>query len=276
MVKFYKRKSTKKSTVMKKRVYKSKKPSLAVKRYVKQAIHRQLENKSFSIESAETLAAPSNPTTFQAGNIIQLTPSNATNSLYTIPQGTGQGNRLGNQINLRKAQFKCIMYPQGYNVTSNPTPKPLDVCIWIFSVKRGVLGLTVADAWNIFNGTFFGNGNSSNGTVNNIYDIVSDTNNEVLQLHYKRVVKLGANSNILQTGGNAALANNDYKYNQILKINLTKYMPKRITFNDTDANSTTKQVFMIVCPYNADGTTIPSTNFPLSMYYGVDITYEDA
>lgn len=271
------KKSSKKNT--KRRVYKRRtaaKPSLAVKRYVKRAIHSQLENKSFSIESAETLAAPSNPTTFQSGNIIQLTPSNATNSLYTIPQSLGQGGRVGNLINLRSARFKCIMYPQGYNVTSNPTPKPLDVGIWIFSVKRGVAGLTVADAWNIFNGSFFGNGNSSNGTVNNIYDLVSDVNKDVLQLHYFRIAKLGANSNILQTGGSAALANNDYKYNQILKINLTKYMPKRITFNDTDANSTSKQLFMIVSPYNADGTTIPSTNFPLSMYYGVDLVYEDA
>lgn len=254
----------------------STKPSLAVKRYVKRAIHNQLENKSFSIESAETLAAPSNAVTFQAGNIIQLTPSNATNSLYTIPQSLGQGGRVGNLINLRSAKFKCIMYPQGYNVTSNPTPKPLDIGIWIFSVKRGVAGLTVADAWTIFNGTFFGNGNTSNGTVNNMYDLVSDVNKEVIQLHYHRIVKLGANSNILQTGGSAALANNDYKYNQILKINLTKYMPKKITFNDTDANSTSKQVFMIVSPYNADGTTIPSTGFPLSMYYGVDLVYEDA
>lgn len=270
-------KKAKRSMPYKRRaVRRTAKPSLAVKKYVKRAIHSQIENKSFSIEVAETLAAASNPTTFQAGNIVQLTPSNATNSLYTIPQALGQGGRVGNIIHLRKATFKCIMYPQGYNVTSNPTPKPLDVGIWIFSFKRGVAGLTVADAWNSFNANFYGNGSSSNGTVNNMYDLVSDVNENVIQLHYKRIVKLGANSNILQTGGSAAFANNDYKYNQILKISLSKYLPKRIVFNDTDGNSTSKQVFMIVSPYNADGTTIASTGFPLSMYYGLDLIYEDA
>lgn len=265
-----------KKTARKSYKKKTTKVSRNVKKYVKKAIHRQLENKTFSIESAETLASAANAANFQAGNIIQLTPSNASNSLYTITQSLGQGGRTGNQINLRKAMFKAIMYPQAYNAVSNVNPKPLDIGIWIFSMKRGVAGLTVADAWNAFNGTFFGNGSSSNGTVNNLYDLVSDVNSDVLQLHYKRIVKLGANSTILQTGGNAAYANNDYKYNQILKISLTKFMPKRITFNDTDNNSTTKQVFMIVSPYAADGTTISSTQFPLSMYYGLDLTYEDA
>lgn len=250
--------------------------SKTVKRYVKSAIHKQLENKSFSIESAETLASAANAANFQAGNIIQLTPSNATNALYTIPNSLGQGGRIANVIQLRKATFKCIMYPQAYNVTSNPVVKNLDIGIWIFSFKRGVAGLTVADAWNSFNGNFFGNGSSSNGTVNNMYDLVSDVNSNVIQLHYRRIVKLAANSNILQTGGSAQYANNDYKYNQILRIPLTKFMPKRIEFNDADNNSTTKQVFMIVAPYNGDGTTIPSTNFPLSMYYGLDLIYEDA
>lgn len=259
-----------------KRTNKGKKPSLAIKRYVKRVIHSQIENKSFTTEQSETMSAPSNALGFQAANIVQLTPSNATNSLYTIIQGTGQGARVGNVINCRKAVFRAIFYPQSYNVTSNPTPKPLDICIWIFSVKRGLPGYTVLDAWTRFNADFFGNGSGSNGTFNNLYDLVSDTNSDVLQVHYKRIVKLGASSAILQTGGSAQFANNDYKYNQMLKINLTKYMPKRITFNDSDNNSTSRQLFLLACPYNADGTTIPSTTLPCSWFYGFDMIYEDA
>lgn len=266
----------KRSSRAKKSVRKTRSVALSVKRYVKRAIHSQIENKSYSTEQADTLSNPANPVAFQAGNIIQLTPSNATNSAYTIVQNVGQGGRIGNAIHLRKATFKCIMYPQQYNVTSNPTPKPLDVCIYIFSIKQGICGATVADAWTRFNTDFFGNGNSSNGTLNNLYDAVSDVNSDVVHLYYKRIVKLGASAAQLQTGGSAALSNNDYKYNQMLRIPITKYLPKKITFNDTDNNSTSKQVYLLVCPYNADGTTQPSTTLSLSMFWGIDLIYEDA
>ena len=266
--------------VYKKRTFRKKgvsmKPSKAVKRYVKSAIHRQLENKRFTIESSDTLAAPSNPTNFQAGNIFQLTPSSATNSWYTIPQGTGQGARVGNRINLRSAVFRYVMYPLGYNVTSNPNPKPLDLQILIFSMKRGVLGLTVADAWNVFNGSIFANGSSSNGTVNNLFDMVSVANSEVIQLHYRRNLKLSPSEFYTPNATQVNYNNNDYKYNCIGKINVTKYLPKHIVFNDTDNSSTSKQVFMVITPYNADGTTTPSTTFPLAIFSGLDVVYEDA
>ena len=253
----------------------STKVSQVVKRYVKKAIHNSIENKRYTIETADTLAASSNATNFQAGNIWQLTPSTATNSWYTIPQGLGEGGRVGNSISVRKADFRYVMYPLGYSA-SNLTPKPLDVMLFIFSVKRGVTGLTVLDAWNIFNTNIFANGSSSNGTVNNLFDACSTFNTDVVTIHHRRMLKLGANSDILQTGGNAQYANNDYKYNCIGKINITKYLPKKIMFNDADNNSTSKQVFLIISPMNADGTTISSVSFPLAVYSGLDLTYEDA
>ena len=277
-MKFYgKRKSGRKGVRrLRKHSKKTQKVSATVKRYVKRAIHSTLENKRFTIETADTLAASSNATNFQAGNIWQLTPSSATNSWYTIAQGTGEGSRVGNEINLRSAHFRYVMYPLAYNVTSNPTPKPLDVMLFIFSVKRGVLSNTVLDAWNIFNTNIFANGSSSNGTTNNLFDAVSVFNSDVVTLHHRRIIKLGANSNILQTGGSAGFANNDYKYNAMGTINISKYLPKKITFNDSDSNSTSKQVFLIISPMNADGTTIASTAFPLAVYSGLDLKYEDA
>lgn len=270
------RKLGKKRYTKRRTVKRGTKPSKAVKRYVKAAIHRQIENKRFTIESSDTLCAPSNAAVFQGSNIFQLTPSSATNSWYTIPQGTGQGARTGNRINLRSCVFRYAMYPLAYNVTSNPNPKPLDICLWIFSVKRGVLGLTVADAWNIFNGTFFANGSSSNGTVNNLFDMVSVPNSEVVTLHHRRVFKLSPSEFYTPNATQANYNNNDYKYNCLGKINVTKYMPKSIVFNDNDNNSTSKQLFMIITPYNADGTTTPSTTFPLALFSGLDVVYEDA
>lgn len=275
-MKFYGKRKPGAKKYRKLRTKKVTKVSAPVKRYVNRAIHRNIENKRFTIESADTLAAPSNAATFQSGNIWQLTPSNATNSWYTIPQGNGEGTRNGNEISVRSAVFRYVMYPLAYNVTSNPNPKNMDVMLFIFSIKRGVAGLTVADAWNIFNTNIFANGSSSNGTVNNLFDIVSVFNTDVVTIHHRRHLKLAPSDYYVAGATVPQYANNDYKYNQLGKINVTKYLPKRITFNDADNNSTSKQVFLIICPYNADGTTTPSTTFPMACFSGLDLHFEDA
>lgn len=274
-MKFY-RKRSKKAPRLRKYSTKAKKVSPVVKSYVNKAIHRNIENKRFTIETSKTMAGSGNAANFQSGNIYQLTPSSNTNSLYTITQSSSEAGRTGNEIMLRNAVFRYCLYPLTYNITSNPTPKPLDVMIFIFSVKRGVQGVTVADAWNIFNNTIFCNGASSNGTTNNMFDIVSVFNEDVVKLHYKKIVKLAPSNSQLQTGVNAGWTNNDYKYNCFGRINVTKYLPKRITFNDADNNSTSRQVFLFMAPYNADGTTIASTSFVSAAFTGLDLKYEDA
>lgn len=276
-MKFYgKRKGKRSVRRLRKTARKSAKVSKPLKNYINRAIGRRLENKRFTIESSDTLATSANATTFQAGNIWQLTPSNATNSWYMIPQATTEGGRVGNEIALKSAVFRYVMYPLAYNVTSNPTPKPMDVMLFIFSVKRGVAGNTVADAWNIFNTNIFANGSSSNGTVNNLFDVVSVFNTDVVTIHHRRHLKLSPSDYYVAGATVPNYANNDYKYNQIGKINVTKYLPKKITFNDADNNSISKQVFLIIAPYNADGTVNASTIFPLACFSGLDLHYEDA
>lgn len=261
---------------LRKSIKKVAKVSKPLKNYINRAIGRKLENKRFTIETADTLATTANATTFQSGNIWQLTPSSGTNSWYTIPQGLGEGSRVGNEISLKSATVRYAMYPLGYNVTSNPTPKPLDVMLIIFSFKRGVQGLTVLDAWNCFNTNIFCNGSSSNGAYGSLFDLVSVANSDVVTIHHRRQLKLGTDSTYLSGATVANYNNNDYKYNQIGKINITKYLPKKMTFNDSDNNSTSKQVFMIVSPINADGTNNVSTSFPMAVYSGLDLHYEDA
>lgn len=272
----YVRKGKKVRPYKKRTTKRNAKPSLAVKRYVKRAIHSQIENKGQAQSVAKTMSNISNLANFQTGNMFQLTPSVATNYLYTIQQGQGAGNRIANQIKLRKAIFKFIMYPQGYNLTSNPVPKPIDVIMYIVSGKRSVVCNTCADLATILNTNCYKLGSSSSAMLGNLYDVVSYINSDVLQLHYKRIFKLGASNGQLQTGALASQSNNDYKYNQQATINVTKYLPKTLTFDDTNNSSTSKQVFAIFCPVWADGTGMASTVFPCSIFASIDVTYEDA
>lgn len=252
------------------------KPSLAIKRYVKQAIHRQIENKGVAQSVAKTMSNISNIANFTTGNVIQLTPSVQTNYLYTITQGTGAGNRTGNQIKLRNAVLKFVLYPQAYNVTSNPNPKPLNILMYIVSGKKSVLSNSVADMVTICNSNIYKLGSSSSAMLGNLYDAISYINTDVLQVHYQTQFKLSPAQFYTPNATQANYNNNDYKYNIMRRINVTKYLPKTIAFDDANNNSTSKQVFAIFAPVYADGTSMASTIFPCSIFASMDVTYEDA
>lgn len=273
----------KKPSVKKPRVYKkprySKKRStvpIAVKKYVNKTIHKSIETKIVDTEVGKTMANISNAANFASGNVFQLTPSVATNYLYTIPQGVTSSTRTGNTVKLRSAKIRFVMYPQAYNAVSNPNPKPLDVMMLILSTKKSIPGNNVSDIMTVLTTDILQTSGTSNALYGTLYDMVTPFNEDVVTIHKKAIFKLGATSNILQSGGNAAYANNDYKYNVIKSYDVTKYLPKTITFDDNINNSTSKQVFAIFSPVNADGTGIASTNFPCSIFFGADIRYEDA
>lgn len=262
--------------VLRRSIKKNTKVSSTVKKYVNRVVHAQIENKSITTSFAKTMSNISNLANFQSGNIIQLTPSVNTNYIYTVQQGTGSGNRTGNVIKTRNCILRFVMYPQVYNLTSNPTPKPLDIVLYIVSTKKSVLGNTVSDIATICNTNFYRYGNTSQAMLGNLYDLVQPVNNDVIQIHHKRIFKLAPSNAQLQTGASAGQSNNDYKYNVIRTINVTKYLPKNITFDDANNNSTSKQVFAIFAQMNADGTGTASTVFPCSVFGNVDFTYEDA
>ena len=252
------------------------KPSLAVKRYVKQAIHRQIENKGVAQSVAKTMSNISNLANFTSGNILQLTPSVQTNYIYTITQGTGSGNRTGNQVKLRNAVLKFVMYPTSYNVVSNPNPKNLNIMMYIVSGKKSVASNSVADIAAICNSTIYKLGSTSSAMLGSLYDAVSYINTDVLQVHHQEVFKLAPSEYYTPNATQANFNNNDYKYNVMRRINITKYLPKSFTFDDANNNATSKQVFAIFAPVNADGTAMASSIFCSAIFASVDITYEDA
>lgn len=265
-----------KKTAFKSKKRVSNKPSLAVKRYVKQAIHKQIENKGVAQSVAKTMCNISNLANFTSGNILQLTPSVQTNYIYTITQGTGAGNRTGNQVKLRNAVLKFVLYPTSYNVTSNPNPKPLNIMMYIVSGKKSIVSNSVADIATICNSTIYKLGSTSSAMSGNLYDAVSYINTDVLQIHHQEVFKLAPGEYYTPNATQANFNNNDYKYNIVKRLNVTKYLPKVFTFDDANNNATSKQVFAIFAPVYADGTGMASTVFCSAIFASVDITYEDA
>lgn len=271
---FYKKKRTAKAVKGAKGV-----PAKVVK-FVKRSLANATETKRYIYSESMTLAGfGATVAQFSSQNMVQLTPSNQTNADYQIVQGTSQGARIGNTITVQKATLKWAMYPALYNVASNPTPKALDIRCFIVSLKGVPNGqVTKAQLHDVLTNTCFANGASSNGLSNNLFDLVQAWNTDVLTVYCDFTLKLGQSTQAGMTGSSASMlqGNNDYKLNQIVKLDVTKYLPKKMTFNDADTNSTSRQVFLVWHPINFDGTTIPSTTFVAGGFCTFDLYFKDA
>lgn len=251
-----------------------------IKRVVVKELHRNIENKTYEYQTPVT--APANIyqiaalslANWNSSNVIPLSPYT---SYVDITQGTGQGNRIGNRIRIVKAMLNMVMYPAQYDPTTNPSPTPQDVTCYIVSYRDSNLKV---DLTNALASSFFQSGNTVYGLNGYLSDAVGIPNRDLFIVKHKFTVKLGF---ALAGGGgvdsnNQSYANNDYKYNQIIRKDITKYLPKSIIYNDTDAVPASQSVWLVIDSVDANGTVPPNsaTGYSGRMYYNIAIDYEDA
>jgi len=100
----------KKKTYRKKVIKSSRKtfkPTMAIKKYVKQEISRNIEDKVINVYQPTKIVYPSTHVNFQA-SIDPLTPNSLTMS---IAQGDSQSQRHGNKIKIKNLSFNFILTP---------------------------------------------------------------------------------------------------------------------------------------------------------------------
>ena len=157
--------------------------------------------------------------TWGVNNIIPFFPQTA---YLSIPQGTGQGARVGNSVRTHSLIYEGVLFPNQYNATFNPTLFRRRLCFCFLSRK---------DTGDTLLTTLTGLYQTGSTTVNpdgTLMDIIRDFNRDLYNIHYKRVFKIGAAEN-LGTGAVPAFQNyasNDFAYNRKFKMDLTKYIDK--------------------------------------------------
>lgn len=210
-----------------------------------------------------------------SGGTIALTPET---SGLTIPQGTGQGSRVGNRVRVKKAVLKCLVQAYKYDATYNPYPQP--VCVQIFLWRpKGDDSLTNARAITQYytGGTFFQQAATSIGFVGSYYDWQNEPNHDKLILYKKSMYKVGFSDNIGSGGVVASqyFTNSDFKYAHLIEIDITKMYPAVVTFNDATTTATSHGVYMTIAGFDAAGSD-PGANRILFTYEPqVNLTYED-
>lgn len=266
-----------------KKTYKRKAPTKIakqIKTIVKREIHRNVENKCINTFFSRSLYGIAGGTgNYLPSNIVCLTPNISTYAQYTIIQGTGQQQRIGNEIRTVKSLYKYTLFPHPYNAATNTPIRPQIVVMWIFSLKAGIAQISLSNAYDVLNNSFFQNGNSDAGLLGNSWDLISAINKDVVDLHYRKEYKIGYESYTSVTSGgdsNQTLASNDFKLFIRGQVDCTKYLPKRIKFNDTDNQSTTRQVFIAWESIPFNGSTNSSAQQPVGIFNSLDLIYEDA
>lgn len=243
--------------------------SSAVKTYVKRTLHTNIENKCVQV----------NPGPVGFGNVLESPdfgafPMAPLSLYWSIAQGVGQGNRVGNTIRIRKTYLNYVLRPLGYDVTTNPSPQPVEVRLMLGYVKNTPCFAPISGDIN----QLFQSGNSAIAPVGNLKDIISVYNKDYWVIKKSWTHKLGF-ANYGGTGTNPSFqshSNNDFKLNHVARIDITKMMPKTCVFNDTSATTNTKNLFFMQYAVHSSGSTSGATVLTATIDYWVDFHYEDA
>ena len=249
----------------------TKKVSKSIKKYVKATIHKNIENKIANFnEDFSFSSVNQNPLMYTA----PITPTPSASLGINIPQGIEQGQRIGNMIRTRRVIFRYVITPQPYDSEFVPQPQPVIVRMY-FGYLKGQRKIAPT-AGNL--SSFFQAGNNSEPFAGNLTDITRPYNKDKFMVCCMRTHKIGnqfINVSDVTPGPLQNYSNNDYKLNAIGSVDLTKYIPKTMKFNDDDDSPDTG-LFVWFNSVYASGQFTTENIAQTRMIYSIDYEYEDA
>jgi len=255
--------------IYKRKIVKSKpKVSMAIKKYVSKAIHTNVENKSQTVNYSGNFG---NATANASMYAYPVTPYTG---FMSLTQGITQNQRIGNEVKIRKAMLRYILRPIGYNASSNVTPVPLHVEMYLGRTKIAPGDIPAAGDFTVL----FQNGNSSVGPVGTLTDLIAAVNKDYWVIKKRWSHKLGF-AEYFGTGGLAQqqyFVNNDFELNVMRKLDITSIYPKTLKFNDGTGLVQGPALFLFYQAVSANGNDTGSTQLTANINFWIDIEYEDA
>lgn len=224
---------TRRSRTMKRRSA-TVKPSANFSKKVRQVLHRVAETKC------------ADPGIFRANEIKGVLNNNLLQCVPLMPQigqGVGQGDRVGNDVQTRRAYLLLNLWMYQVTTPSNSDP-PKFVDIYIYKYKPTNFGTSIDLT------KFLQYGNTAvaydqdalpeSGLLNINTDLYT------LKKHIRRQLWNPNNANTY------ALANRNVQNGMTMKLDITKYISKKLKFDDAVSNVVTNDnLFLsIVCSNN--------------------------
>lgn len=210
-----------------------------------------------------------NYTSYGSNQIVSITPyASRTN----IAQGLGQGDRIGNAIDVKRARLRMLFTVAPYDVTTNPLPKPVYILWFIFSKK-----LSAVEGSSLNN--FFQTGDSSAAPTGTAQDLLYDVNSDVYTVYKKGMVKLGYSAFVATpggVGGSGYFSNNDYELSATVDVDWTSFIKRRQVFNDTTNSSDSSNVQVSFWTVNSDGSATSNAVYQANVWINNSISFTDA
>lgn len=265
-----------KKNVSKKTKYVKKSSGLSVAsvaKICKRVVSRTEEKKqlNYNIAPGSVVSAYGGTIWVTQTGVFPLSPYG---SYLDCVQGTAQNQRIGNRITITNAVLKLMFNPFPYDVTFNPLPAPLEISILLLYQRQDPI-----NAPSSLPGLYQDGGSAAQPTTTGlVYDTMKPFNTDRWRVFKRKTFKLGF-ANYGGTGTNAALqsdSNNDFKLNQKITINYTKYLNKRVRYDDTTANPQTRGLFLVILVHSADGRALSNTNKYAYVNGCMKIEYTDA
>lgn len=234
-----------------------------IEKVVKQTLGRQVEKKVFQTGSIIFPGQINSSLTTLSNNFICVLPgssSMAACQYYTIGNGVGQDQRIGDEINNKGCYFYYQMIPTPYNGATNPTPAPTYVYLYFFSPKVNETGGPAL--LNYLSGSssaiFFENiNNAGSGLAGSFYDFTRRIDTDNYKIIAIRKHKLGFSS-IPGTGSTASMYNfNNNDFSMVCSGRLKLTSPKVLKY-DRLGNIKYQPVYCMIQYVRADN--IPVTN----------------
>lgn len=192
---------------------------------------------------------------------------------FIIPQGVGQGQRVGNQIRTQKCMVRGILHPTSFEATTNNQPLPYEVRMVLFKDKFFRSGQPSAVAIDLFQ-----NGSTILPPQNDLVDMLLDFNRDRYQIYHDQILKVG---NATYDGSGTlpifqSFTNNDFSYNAKFVVDCTKFLPAVIDYNDGGTSPMSDTLWMIFLPVAANGSQLSANNTGLTMSWQASYEYTDA
>jgi len=237
--------------------------SEATKKYVKRAITAHSEKKQY--------------TEAQGPSSLILSTSGTVPLMYdlapAISYGTGNGNRVGNKVNVLKSSLTVTVFKNQAALGADDKP-----CRVMFLIGRVIESPTTTPSTSDLDKLFWVDGAATDtfesGGAAAFYRPI---NKDYWDIRYRSPVLNVGNA----SGNNVAVTtnsgnNNDFKLVHDIDVPIWKFWPKTIKFDASSSGSTNCNWFIIFCLQKIDYTVATATFSAPGATVCTNFIYEDA
>jgi len=190
----------------------------------------------------------------------------------SIPRGNTDSQRIGADIRIKKVMLKANFLPAPVN-GDNIIPKPQLVKLY-FGYAKPQLGISRQELPSAAL-DFFKFGGVNQAPQGDVRDLNKTINTDLYTIVKKsRTMKIGNSGYFQSQLADQDFNNNDFNLFQSYTADLTKFYHKTQKFNETDAGSSNRGLYMYVTCVDANGSQ--NSEFPSQMSYELCVSYTDS